>query len=319
MRKLIAVFLIIVSVSALYASTVTPDDSFPDYALAAIGRSVDASTRGRGDLDVRVSSYSEDDGYFPDMLYASFTVEYGDVSTVINAVGHDTDELSDAIEDEIHSLLFYEESLISPGLRLDYIHRGSYSFLSDGYFRKGTRFSAIDSDGRIRGVFEVSDSYPGAYVLSPVYLEDPFPGISLESEGEWTMFGSTAMGFAFPRIDLTGSLSFGRTDLIYPFVPLISFLFRYDNGGMYWYGGLGMEAFLDIHRIFPSVSFTLIEEGRIGADASILLGYGPSGFDWKGRFSIFYEHRAASSFFWRIGYENLQGSHMLMIGMGGDF
>ena len=103
MRKLIAVFLIIVSVSAVYASTVTPDDSFPDYALAAIGRSVDASTRGRGNLDIMVSSYSEDDGYFPDMLYASFTVEYGDVSTVINAVGHDTDELSDAIEDEILS------------------------------------------------------------------------------------------------------------------------------------------------------------------------------------------------------------------------
>ena len=80
-----------------------------------------------------------------------------------------------------------------------------------------------------------------------------------------------------------------------------------------------MEAFLDIHRIFPSVSFTLIEEGRIGADASILLGYGPSGFDWKGRFSIFYEHRALAGLSWRIGYQNLQGTHMLLVGMGGMF
>ena len=228
-------------------------------------------------------------------------------------------ELAAAIEDEILSLLFYEEELLAPGLRLDYIHRGSYSFLSDDYYRRGTRFRAVDADGNLRGIFEVSDSYPGAYVLSPVYLDDPFPGISLESEGEWTMFSSAAMGFSFPAVDLTGSLSFGRTDLIYPFVPLASFLFRYENGAMYWYGGLGIEAFIDMHRIFPSVSFTLIEEGRIGADASILLGYGPAGFDWKGRFSVFYEHRATSSFFWRIGYENLQGTHMLMIGLGGDF
>ena len=319
MRKPLVALFLLLSVSFTYASTITPDGFFPDYALAAIGRAVDEGTEGRGNLDVRVSGYSENDDYFPDMIHSTFTIEYSGKSVVVNAVGHDTGELSDAIEEEILSLFFYEESLLAPGLRLDYIHRGSYSFLSEEYYRRGTRFSAVDADGDLRGVFEVSDSYPGAYVLSPVYLDNPFPGISLESEGEWTMFGSAAMGFSFPEIDLTGAVSFGRTDLIYPFVPLVSFLFRYDNGAMYWYGGLGLEAFIDIHRIFPSVRFTLIEEGRIGADASILLGYGPEGFDWKGRFSVFYEHRAFPSFFWRIGYENLQGTHMLMIGLGGDF
>ena len=318
MRRILLILALALSAS-VYASTIVPDSSFPDYALAAIGRAVDEGTRGRGNLDITVTGYSETDDYFPQMLYSSFTIGYSGRSVVINAVGHDREELAAAIEDEILSLLFYEEELLAPGLRLDYIHRGSYSFLSDDYYRRGTRFRAVDADGNLRGIFEVSDSYPGAYVLSPVYLDDPFPGISLESEGEWTMFSSAAMGFSFPAVDLTGSLSFGRTDLIYPFVPLASFLFRYENGAMYWYGGLGIEAFIDMHRIFPSVSFTLIEEGRIGADASILLGYGPAGFDWKGRFSVFYEHRATSSFFWRIGYENLQGTHMLMIGLGGDF
>lgn len=318
MRRILTALLIIL-LPALYASTITPDDSFPDYALAAIGRAVDESTAGRGNLDVSISGYSVDDSYFHNMLYATFTLSYNGNENIINAVGHDTAELSAAIEDEIYSLLYYEESLIAPGLRLDYIHRGNFSFLSDSHYRRGTRFNAVDTDGRTRGVFEISDSYPGVYVLSPVYLDEPFPGISLESEGEWTMFSSAAMGFSFPAIDMTASLSFGRTDLIYPFVPLVSFLFRYDNGAMYWYGGIGIEAFIDIHRIFPSVEFTLIEEGRIGADAAILLGGGPDGFDWKGRFSVFYEHRATSSFFWRIGYENIQGEHMLMIGLGGDF
>lgn len=318
MRR-IAALIAIMLVSTLYASTITSDGSFPDYAMAAIGRAVDESTAGRGNLDISISSYSEDDSYFPDMIHGSFSIGFNGTDTEINAVGHDREELSDAIEAEIVSLLYYEESLLSSGLRLDYIHKGSFSFLSDEYYRRGTRFDAIDADGRLRGVFEISDSYPGVYVLSPIFLDNPFPGISLESEGEWTMFGSAAMGFSFPSVDMTGSLSFGRTDLIYPFVPLVSFLFRYDDGAMYWYGGIGLEAFLDIHRIFPSVSFTLIEEGRIGADAAILLGGGPSGFDWKGRFSVFYEHRATPSFFWRIGYENIQGEHMLMIGMGGDF
>ena len=318
MRR-IAALIAIMLVSTLYASTITSDGSFPDYAMAAIGRAVDESTAGRGNLDISISSYSEDDSYFPDMIHGSFSIGFNGTDTEINAVGHDREELSDAVEAEIVSLLYYEESLLSSGLRLDYIHKGSFSFLSDEYYRRGTRLDAIDADGRLRGVFEISDSYPGVYVLSPIFLDNPFPGISLESEGEWTMFGSAAMGFSFPSVDMTGSLSFGRTDLIYPFVPLVSFLFRYDDGAMYWYGGIGLEAFLDIHRIFPSVSFTLIEEGRIGSDAAILLGGGPSGFDWKGRFSVFYEHRATPSFFWRIGYENIQGEHMLMIGMGGDF
>ncbi len=318
MRKLVTVVLLAVS-AVLYASSVTPDESFPDYAIAAVGRAVDESTRGRGDLDVDITEYSEDHETFSEMILASFTISYEGKSSTINAIGHDTEELSDAIGEEITSLLYYEELLLAPGLRLDYIHRGSYSFLSDEYFRRGTRLRAVDSDGDTRGVFEVSDRYSGAYVLSPVFLDNPFPGISLRREGAWTAFGSLAMGFSFPSVDVTASVALGRTDLMYPFVPLVSFFTRYVNGEIYCYGGIGMEAFLDIHRIFPSVHFTLLEEGRIGAEASLLLGGGPSGLDWKGRFSVFYEHRATQSFFWRIGYENLQGTHMMMIGLGGDF
>ena len=127
MRKLMT-FILLAFSAVLYASSVTPDESFPDYAIAAVGRAVDESTRGRGDLDVEISEYSEDNETFSDMILASFTISYEGKSSTINAIGHDTEELSDAIGEEITSLLYYEELLLVPGLRLDYIHRGSYSF-----------------------------------------------------------------------------------------------------------------------------------------------------------------------------------------------
>ena len=145
MRR-IAALIAIMLVSTLYASTITSDGSFPDYAMAAIGRAVDESTAGRGNLDISISSYSEDDSYFPDMIHGSFSIGFNGTDTEINAVGHDREELSDAIEAEIVSLLYYEESLLLSGLRLDYIHKGSFSFLSDEYYRRGTRLDAIDAD-----------------------------------------------------------------------------------------------------------------------------------------------------------------------------
>ena len=67
--------------------------------------------------------------------------------------------------DEVRNILFYEESFMSPSPRLDYIYRGSYSFLSDSYYRRGTRLSAVDGDGRIRGLFEVAERYGLGYDL----------------------------------------------------------------------------------------------------------------------------------------------------------
>ena len=155
--------------------------------------------------------------------------------------------------------------------------------------------------------------------LDPVYIDYPLPGMAIEDSGEWKMTGTIASGFRFSSPEVFVQFSLGRTDLIYPFVPLVSLAYRYGEGGSYVYGGVGLEAYLNLSRVFPSVSFTLVEEGRIGGNVSVLLGGGSTGFDWRSVFSIFYEHRALPSFFWRVGYQNLQGEHMLAVGVGGDF
>ena len=100
---------------------------------------------------------------------------------------------------------------------------------------------------------------------------------------------------------------------------MISVAYCLSSGISYIYGGIGIEAYMNLNRIFPYVSFTLVQEGRIGGHASILIGGSGSGFDWKSFFSIFYEHSMTPSLFWRLGYGNLQGRHMIYLGIGGAF
>ena len=304
---------------AVSASTVSFDSSVPDDIALAISGSIDKWTEGRGDIEVAVSGYSEDGNLFDGRIFASFAAVSGDAEYEIKAVGEDREELADAISDEIMNILFYEDSFMAPGLRLDYVYRGSYSFLTEDHYRRGTRLSAVDRNGRTRGLFEVAERYEGSVLLEPVYLSTPVPGLSLIESGEWTAAVSASMGFDFPDPAFELTASIGRSDLIYPFTPFISLTYMMNGGASYYYGGIGISAALDFWRIFPNVSFTLIEEGRIGADAALLLGAGPDGFDWRGRYSVYYEHSPLPSFFWRVGYVNLQNEHMLMVGGGGRF
>ena len=319
MRKLLFPIIFILLISAAAASSVTSDGSVPDDVLAVIEERVVSLTAGRADIIVDISSYSEDNGLFPGRIFSTFTAESGSASLVINAIGDDRESLLESISGEIRNILFYEESLMAPSPRLDYIYGGSYSFLADEYYRRGTRLRAVDSDGRVRGLFETAERYDGAVMLEPLYLADPVPGLPLEKCGAWTAFLSAAMSpdFSSPSFEITAAA--GRSDLIYPFMPLLFATYYMDGGDAYFYGGLGIGASFDLWRMFPTVSFTLVEEGRITADASVLLGTGPAGFDWRGRFSISYEHSPLPSFFWRIGYVNLQGRSMLSVGGGGRF
>ena len=319
MKRIFLSVLLLAAFSLLPANEVSFDSSVPDDVMAVIEDGIDRWTEGRGNISVHIGGYEEDSQSFEGRTLASFEAVSGDLSLEINAIGRDRESLLESVATEVRNILFYEESLMVPGLRLDYVYQGSYSFLTSDYYRRGTRLSAIDADGKIRGLFEVAERYEGAVLLEPVFLSDPVPGLRLEDEGEWTASLTAATGFDFssPSIEITGSV--GRSDLIYPFTPLLSLTYRLSGGESYYYGGIGLGASLDLWRIFPTFSFTLIEEGRIQADASLLLGAGPDGFDWKGRFSVSYEHSPTPSFFWRLGYLNFQGEHMLILGGGGRF
>ena len=109
--------------------------------------------------------------------------------------------------------------------------------------RKGTRLKAVDSLGSTRALFEIRDNFDGAMTLDPVYIDYPLPGMAIEDSGEWKMTGTIASGFRFSSPEVFVQFSLGRTDLIYPFVPLVSLAYRYGEGGSYVYGGVGLEAY----------------------------------------------------------------------------
>lgn len=319
MRRFAVLFFLVILLFPAFSSHIVSDGTLPDDVLTSLAEDIGMMTYGRKDLDFTASSYSEGTviaGY----VTASFTLSYGDRTLLVEFMGENRVELLESLEEEIENILFYSDELYSDAEeRLDYILPPSYSFAPSAFYRKGTRLKAVDSLGNIRGVFAVSERYDDADTLEAIYLRSPFPGMTLEKSGNWTAYGTFATSFNFKSPELLGMVSIGRSDLIYPFVPIVSAAYRMKDGVSYVYGGIGIEAHLDMNRIFPSVEFTLIQEGRIGGNVSMLLGYGGEGFDWRSVFSIFYEHRATPSFFWRLGYENLQGSHMLFVGLGGDF
>ena len=315
MRRLLLVMVMAVAVFSLYASHIISDGSLPDDVLSAVSEAIGRETYGRSDLVFHADSYTETD-LENGGTAASFMLSYSDKAILTEGYGKDREELLSSFSYSIHGILFYEESLFSDApLSLGYIVDRNYSFLSDVSLRRGTKLRV----GTVRAVFEVGENYDGAVSLDPVYLRSPMPGMTLEKAGEWKLSGSLSTSFRFSSPEIFAQISLGRTDLIYPFVPTVSFAYCYSAGRSDVYAGVGLEAYLNLYRVFPSVSFTLVEEGRIGGSVSILAGGGAEGFDWRSVFSIFYEHRALPSLYWRVGYQNLQGTHMLVIGMGGDF
>ncbi len=318
MKRLILAIMLI-AMLPLAASHIVSDGTIPDDVLSALAESAGRSTYGRGDIDFNASGYSEDSTLFPGRIYASFMLSFGDGELKAEAVGGTREELLESVSEQTESILMYEESLYAPSRpRLDYITDGSYSFLPDRHYRRGTRLKAVDILGRTRGVFETGEVYDEAIVLDPVYIASPMPGLALQDAGEWKTMLTVSSGFDFRSPEILAMLSIGRTDLIYPFVPIVSAAVRYSGERLFYYGGIGIEAYLNLSRIFPKAGFTLVEEGRIGGSVSMLMGMGDS-FDWRAVFSIFYEHRASPSFFWRIGYQNIQGVHTMVLGAGGDW
>lgn len=319
MRRIICLILVSIVAFPLLAAEIDSDGSLPPDVFSEFSVVADKETKGRKDISLMAGNYSERI-LSDNSIEASFLLSFSDKQILVEFFGEDREALLSSLAEVIHGILFYDESLYSDSeTTLGYIIDGSYSFLSDQKFREGTRLRAVDSLGVTRGVFEVSANYDGAVSLDPVFIREPFPGMRLENAGEWKFTITASMGFDFSSLEAFGMINIGRSDLIYPFVPILSFAYSYSSGKSRYYGGIGLEAYLNLSRIFPSVSFTLIQEGRIGGSASVLIGGGADGFDWSSVFSIFYEHRMLPSFYWRAGYQNLLGSNMLVIGFGGDF
>ena len=320
MRKAALLALVLLLLSVLSASTLETDGSFPAWVVSALGKALDENTEGRGDLDFSAAGYEEDEELFSDRTLLSFSLGYGGKTVLVHVLGSGEKELRESLEEEIRNLLYYEDLLLSPQPRLDYITRGMlYSFIPDRHYRNGTRLKAVGKDGKVKGLFEVSGAYEGALTLEPMYLDGAFPGLSLEKAGEWVADVDAGYGFVISKRRFFVQGTLGRTDLLYPFTPVLAVAYQSDEYSSGIYGGIGLKARVRLGKLFPTVGFTLVQEGRIGAEVLVLGGVYAGEAEWNAAFQVYYEHQALPWLSWKAGYERFAGYNYFFAGLGGAF
>ena len=314
MKKFLLLLLLVVSLP-VYADVVF-DSSFDSQSKAVINKAVMENSKGNDDIKFLLSSLErqvEDNGD----IHIAFNLSFLDESFDINVITEEKN-LEKAVIAEIYNVLFYQEKLYSDSDEIiNYIYSGSFSFVPKNNYRRGTTLTSYDEKGRISGVFEVKKHYTDVDGLQAIFVRNARPGNRLEktSSFRYSLMGAT--NFYIGAYSLSAELM--NTSWLYPFSPTLSFFYEERAGNRAMYAGIGLTAFFDLNDIFSS-SFTLLEEGRIGASASLLLGAKNQEFAYDGFYSIFYEHRLLPKFYWRVGYAYypmLKSS--LILGVGGSF
>ncbi len=324
MRKALLFLILLIASLSLYAVDVVFESFFPNDIESAIRSSVEKNATGRGEIEVRFRDYIHSESEYPGKRYVSFNMDIDNRVTKIEALSDNSKSLIAEIEKQIRAALYYDSSLIAEdSLRLEYIYKENYSFQSDNRYREGSTFKLVDTLGKNRGLFEISGRYDDSYTLRPYYLKNALPGISLRRASDWRWAVSFSSDIFFRNF--IGTIEIGNTSWIYPFVPKAAFAVYYKNGGTFFYGGIGLEASVSLVTLFHT-SFTLIEDGRIGATAYLLLGYGGTRrgyFSYGGLFSVYYAHSPIANLEWRLGYSMLptdQGTiNAIYLGLGGTF
>lgn len=300
----------------LFSSSIFTDD-VPVKIKDVIQSAIEENNRGRDDIEFEISNYN----YFVDhrdKIHLSFSLGFLDKKLELSIVSDSDKALEKDIRKEISNALYYESSLyVSGDERLDYIYKNSFSFYPKNQYRKGTTLSAYDVKGKRQGVFEIKHTYTDIDELQPIYLSNIKPGLELRKSSAWhyTIYGATN----FYASNLALGLEVGNTSLIYPIVPTLSLFYENKLGSYSIYGGVGIEAYCDLNDFLHS-SFTFIQEGRLGASASLLVGISDESWEYNGMYSIYYEHRLFPSFYWRVGYSKLPKlGRSLIFGIGGCF
>lgn len=315
MKKLLLFIFLILSFN-LFSMDISFEGDFPLHVQNAIEKALVANTEGRGNVDYKVSSYSEIREYSLSGSVVYFTVSYGGKDYPVTALHQDGTSYEASIYDAIENLLYYEPLLQQEG-GISYIFKNNYSVGHSDGNKKGTTVKAVDLSGNVRGVFELKDSYEGYDVLRPLYLDRVLPGLKTENISSSRYALTIASSLKFDNFSFWGE--YGYTSLIYPMIVKGGMGASISKGSAYVFGAVGLEGYFYLNSALPSVGFTLIEEGRIGANAFLTTGV-DKGFRLDSLYSVFYEHRATPYLMWRIGYSVLPGAKAgISLSIGGSF
>lgn len=300
----------------LYSLDISFEGDFPLHAKSAISSAISRNTEGRGVLDFSVSDYAETKEPGLSGVIVSFSLSYGDGVKSVTALWKDGASYDDAIDSSIENLLFYEPLLMKED-GISFIYKNNYSIKHNPEYKLGTTINAVDLNGRIRGVFEVSDSFDGYDVLKPLYKDEILPGIKVEKASSSRYAVSAASSISFDSFAVWAE--YGYTELIYPFIPKLNAGWSYSENSSYVFAGIGVEGYLFLNSAFPNANFTLIERGRIGANAFLTFGIDGS-FRLDSISNLFFEHRVTPCLMWRVGYAKLPGKASgISLSVGGAF
>ncbi len=313
MKRFLLFLLVATSLASAFGA-ITYDSSVPDALIASFDREYKRAIDGRDEIDIAITDYEEEN--IEEGIYLIAKYKAGEAEVRLEGFGEAIADAYSSIAGSLYSMLYYNKELYSnESMILDYAYNGSYSAKATG-FRRGQRLALYDSSDKIRGIFLISDHYNDYDNLKPLYINKALPGMKLKrvSSFDWNLDYSLSL----PIEEHYLSFSAGNTSWIYPFRPFIIASFSIDQLYRTYgvYGGIGLSAKASLSSMIP-FSFTLIEEGSIGADASLLFNFIDRRF--YGSYSIYYEHRAFSFLSWRIGYNFTPSSFKaITIGLGGN-
>lgn len=313
MKKFLLFLFISISLSSAFGA-ITYDSSVPNNLVSSFDREYKKAVDGRDEIDVAISCYEEE--MLEEGVYLIAIYKAGDDEVKLEGFGSSIDDAYRSIASSLYSMLYYNKALYSnESMVLDYAYNGNYSVKDTG-FRRGQRLALYDRDDKVRGVFLISDHYDDYDNLKPLYINKALPGMKLKrvSSFDWNLDYSLSL----PIEEHYLSFSVGNTSWIYPFKPFViaslSIDQLYRTYGIY--AGIGLSAKASLSSMLH-FSFTLIEEGSIGADASLLFNFVDRKF--YGSYSIYYEHKAFSFLSWKIGYTYSPSSfRAITIGLGGN-
>lgn len=263
MKRIISLLLICFILFPLFSSVTIAggvstalEEELVSYVEKAVGNRMEPS--------VVISDVREDE----DGL--SFTISY-------NGKTKELKTERQYLEEDIHSLFYYEESLFEEGERLDYIYNNTFSSITALKAGRGSNWAVIGFSGKTEALVMATEVYDDAIVMRPYYLSNPLPGMKMKRINDFSLSLRTFSTLTFLRYGASLSLSYST--ICYPLIPFIQVAAVRNAGGVFsYYALLGASASFSFSSVWPEKrvirNMSIKGEVALGALYSTSLTYG---------------------------------------------
>lgn len=287
MKRFLFCLLLLISSSLLSAALQFPQD-IVDVDRALLEEAFKEAVGNRKEVDIVITSYVP--GAEGEDMQLSFLVE----GRSYNIRARDEAMLASFLADALYA---EQAFLDSAQPHIESIYHGF--IVSSTGLEPGRLYKAFGEDGRVSALLMADQE---DRMLYPRYQKDLLPGMRLEEGPRFAFDISVFSPISKPTI---GALLNLRYISLWSFIePRLALGYIYENGEGVLYSSLGLETNVSLAGIFET-SFTFLEDASLYASLEAVFGLKNSVFFPSVTYSIGYEHRATSLFYWRIGYQHI--------------